>query len=363
MPVLALAFACQLLVGIDDRKIANDGGMSGEGGSDPCREIGIPPAPDSKTSQPTDAIDKYFALYTVNTGTDAGAIVRPWGFNLDKTCTCPSSDSCAVTGPPFCDRDGGVDDEGQLVFTELQKLVGAFSPDAAAFFSDTLFNTALRDGSSGLLVRMRGYNGLADDAVVSVAIYSSPGFALEAGVPQWAGTDRWRVDQSYVDNGNLNTPVYEVTGWVRDFTLVASPAQIPIVIGSSSGQPVRLRLDTGHIVAKITMVNGQPVALNGTLAGRWKAVDFLQGLQGVPDPLNTAQYLCGTSSITYGFVKAAVCRHRDLTSNKDYDNQNFACDAVSFGIGFEARLATPGNVELGKGQVYGCEGGWQASCQ
>jgi hypothetical protein len=368
LPIVGAAFACQLLIGIDDRKLPDGGVVGGDGGpGDPCSTVGIPPTPDQSTSSGSDMRGGIFALYAVNTGTDAGAVNRPWGYNLDKTCTCPTAlDSCAIKGKtPFCDREAGVDDEGQYVFTELQTAAASISPDAAAFFSDELFNNALQKGQSGLLLRVRGYNGKQDDAQVQVAIYSSPGFALDSGAPTWTGTDHWRVDQAYVSgvNAATDTPIYETNGWVNNFTLVASPAQIPIVIGSSAAQPVRLRLDTGYIVAKMTLNGMDPVSMTGTLAGRWKAVDFLQGLQGVPDPTDMSKYLCDeTKSLTYLAVSKTVCGHRDLASNKDFDNTNAPCDAVSFGIGFEARKADFGNVEISPAPKQGCGAGWVATC-
>lgn len=360
----AAAAACQLLVGIDDRTVYTPGDGGGPEGStaDPCNGVGTPPAPPPSTSSPADKVDAVFALYAVDTGTDAGTALRPWGFNLDSTCTCPGPASCTPpNGTKFCDYEGGVDDEGEFVFTDLQKAVATLAPDAAGFFADSLFNTALQGGKSGLLIRVREYNGQADDALVKVAIYSSPGYdtLIDAG-PGWDGGDPWRIDQSYV-GGSVDAPVYEVGGWVANYTLVASPAQIPIVIGSSSAQPVRLRLDTGHIMAKILMSGGAPVGLDGTLAGRWKAVDFLQGLQEVPDPVNMGSNLCGTS-LTYTVIRNAVCAHRDLMANKDYDNQNAICDAVSFGIGFQARRAAFGAITAAKPPVYGCDAGWVSTC-
>lgn len=362
LPFLGAAFfACQLIIGIDDRKVGGDGGtVDPEGGGDPCAAIGYPLRPDQSTSSASDSIDKYFALFAVDTGTDAGNVIRPWGLNLDQRCTCPGPNSCAaVNNKAFCDREAGLDDEGQFVFTTLQGLAATFAPDAAAFFSDQLFNKALQSGVSGLLVRMRGYNGNANDASVQVAIYSSPGYVLDAA-PGWNGMDSWRVDQNYVTSLNLDRPVYEVAGWVSDYTLVASPAQIPIIVGNSFGQPVHLRLDNGYIVAKLDLSNGMPIGMRGTLAGRWKALDFLQGLEVVPDPTNMNQKLCGASSV-YGLISTTVCGHRDINADKGLDNANAPCDAVSFGIGFEARVALPGPITATNPGSPGC-GTWTATC-
>jgi hypothetical protein len=116
------------------------------------------------------------------------------------------------------------------------------------------------------------------------------------------------------------------------------------------------------------MTGNQIVGLNGALAGRWKAVDFLQNLQSVPDPVATNQKLCGDGttdagiSLTYTVIRNTVCKHRDLNSNPDNDNRNFVCDAVSFGIGFQAKVAQFGDVIPPPSPTYGCGSSWKATC-
>lgn len=353
--------ACQLIAGIDDRKLGDGGGLDGAGGeggpTDPCGEIGFPTAPDRSTTSASDAVDVTLALYAVDTGTNAGKLTRGLGLNLDRACTCPAPQTCApnTMNTPFCDDAGGVDNEGQQVFAQLQGVAAAF--DAGAFFNDDLFNNALKAGNSGVLLRVRGYNGKPDDAEVQVAIYSSLG---SVGTPQWAGNDTWRVDQSYV-SGSVDAPVYEVTGWVRGGTLVASPRLIPILIGSTVGQPVKVTLDSGHILGQLDLQGGVVRGLKGTLAGRWKARDFLTNLQGVPDPVQAGQYLCG-SSLTYTVIKSSVCNHRDIADNPDNDGKNTTCDAVSMAIGFDARPARLGPIQAAPAPLTPCDAGWVGSC-
>lgn len=369
LPLLAVGGAgtigaCQLLAGIDDRRVA-DGGLGdgrADGGSgeaappDPCGEIGFPPAPDRSTTNAADAIDVTLALRSVHTGTSAGTLVGPGlGLNLDRVCTCPGPASCAGSST-FCDDAGGVDNEGQQVFAQLESLAAAF--DAGQFFNDGLFNNALEKGQSGVLVRVRGYNGKADDAEVSVAIYSSLG---SVGNPQWAGNDSWQVDDSYVKANNVDMPLYEVPGWVSDYVLVASPRYIPILIGSSVAQPVKVTLESGHILGKLDVQGGVVRALSGTLAGRWTASDFLQHLEGVPDPVQAGQYLCGTG-LTYSIIKGQVCGHRDLASNPDLDGKNTTCDAVSMAIGFDAFPAKLGVLATAPPSITPCDAGNWTAC-
>jgi hypothetical protein len=348
-------FACQLVAGIDDRKVADSGSTLPDGGGDPCAEVGFPTAPDRSTTAPSDAVESITALYRVDTGTSMGAVVKPWGLNLDKTCTCPASEACAVpAGRKFCDREGGLDNEGAQILAQLQGVAKTF--DAGAFFDDSLFNNALQAGLSGVILRVKGYNGQADDAEVQVSIYSSLGTTAPA---QWTGNDTWRIDQTY---GSLGSPNYETTGWVRGYTLVASPRQIPIVIGSAMVQPVKIVLESGHIVAKLDVMGNQIRSIQGTLSGRWKAREFLKGLQGIPDPVSTGQYLCGNNSATYSLVQAAVCNHRDVPSSPDNDGKGAPCDAVSMSVGFESRPALFGPLEPPQAPPMPCGPMWDPQC-
>jgi hypothetical protein len=61
-------------------------------------------------------------------------------------------------------------------------------------------------------------------------------------------------------------------------------------------------------------------------------------------------------------IKNTVCKHRELNANPDNDNRNFVCDAVSFGIGFQAKVAQFGSVVAPAPPVYGCGPNWKAQC-
>jgi len=352
----AVIVACQLIAGIDDRTVfSRDGGEAGS--ADPCQSSGFPSAPDPSTSDPSDPIDVTLALHTIDTGTKVNP-PQTWGFNLDKTCTCPQPNACKAD-QAFCDREAGVDDEGQNVFTELQTAAKAF--DAGGFFDDSFFNNALIAGQSGLLVRLRGYNGKADDAQVKVAIYSSPGIETPT-TPNWDGNDQWKVDTNYL-NPTWDKPKYEADAYVRNFLLVASAAQIPIVVGSTSGQTVEINLNSGYIVAQLSVMGNQVDKMKGTLAGRWKAEDFLTSLQSVPDPVFKPGYLCQGRGI-FIVIQKAVCGHRDVIAQKDNGNLNLVCDAVSFGVGFDALPAHSGAPTMPSATGYNCDGGvnYSATC-
>lgn len=355
----AVLWACGLIVGIDDRKVWTDGGIGAEGGpADPCARVGYPDRPDLKTSGAADAVTLTAVLHKLNLGVDG----TNFGFNLDKTCTCPGPETC--TRPPTamkmaCDKDGsipsgvGADNAGVDIFRSF--------PDAGML--EKAFNDSLAMGIAGIMVQIQNYNGLKDDAQVRVSIYPLLKLAPDGGAPKWDGSDSWVLDSNTIQNG---VSIYTVSdAWVANGVLVAS-MNIPVVIGSSAVSAVRVDLKNGYLVANLEL-NGSGAGatlkrMSGELGGRWNASDFLTTLGNVPDPTNPNVNLCKTD-ITYEFIKRVICDARDITSSGT-DNQGQPCDAVSLALGFEATPAAAGPMEPAPkpGPVCGMAIGYSDTC-
>ena len=350
LSVGCLAAACQLVAGIDDRSVyvepppeaVVDASVTPDAAPDPCLASWLRPAPSSATSSPTDAIEGVLALSKLRLDTAADSGVAE-GMNLDRTCTCPGHDSCqrpagpnAQALPPACDGPRGVDNAARGLFAVLAQ--GKVSSEAA-------INDSIAKGSAGLVIRIRRYNGLPDDAQVDVAVYASQGFsgAGDAG-PAFDGGDPWSIDQASVLNYWAETPRYVTTNaYVSGGTLVAT-LQLPVIVGWSSGQPIIVELEGGQIQAKITMAGAKISGLRGKLGGRWRVDKLLTALQLVPDPLDSSKRLCGDNP-TFVALKSTFCSAADIASNPSDDGVG-VCDAVSLGLGFEASAAVIGPVRL-----------------
>jgi hypothetical protein len=349
------AVACQILAGIDDRSLytgSGDAGPGAEGGAiDPCREPNVPRAPNLSTSSPSDNIEGVLALSMLHLGLDGGVT---YGFNLDKACTCPEPDTCQrpASQARACDEEAGVDNAGRPLFQEFS---------AANLITESTLNNAIQQGLAGLFVRVQQYNGKEDDAIVSFAVYASPGFTgyPDAG-PKFDGTDKWYVDQGSLTGLTVDSPKYSADqAYVSKGVLVAS-LNFPIIIGGANINPVIIELESGKIAAKLTVTGGKITGMSGSLAGRWPVTKMLTSLQNVKDPLSPGNHLCGADP-TFQSIKPGLCNAVDITSDPTNDGTGI-CDAVSMGLGFEASPAVFGVALPTPGSPNFCDAGYVATC-
>jgi hypothetical protein len=347
--------ACQIIAGIDDRTVW-DGGASGDdagdGGVDPCSQLAVPPAPLSTTSSPSDNVTIVAALSKIMLGNTANGPY--YGFNLDRTCTCPDKDSCqrpASNPQPACDDEGGIDDYARRIFEELN----AISFVDGGLISESTFNNALTQGFSGALIKVSQYNGQKDDAAVTVTVYASQGYAgFPTTHPAFDGGDVWTLDPGSA-NGQFST----TNAYVANYTLVAT-ISFPIIVGSTYTQALTIQLNDGEIAAQLQMNGNNLVKMTGMLGGRWDPHAFLPSLQDVPDPLNDGGYLCGDAG-TYQVLKKFICENVDVNISQSQDFQGI-CNAVSMGLGFEAVPALLGDAGPVLNPKQPCGPGWTDNC-
>lgn len=341
---------------------AVDGGSEAAGGDaappDPCSSVGVPPRPAGAAGPDTTSI--VFALTAIDFGLalDAG-VTGPYGFNLDKTCTCPGPGTCVLPdAAKVCDVGSrGVDNNGNRVF----RLAAQFK-----FVQQDELNLAISTGMSGVLIRVDNYNGKSDDSQARLAVFSSLGLEglFDGGVPQLNGQDRWTVEDQSVIGGVISDagakPRFsDETAWVSNNQVVGS-LDFPITIGSSLNAPVTIDLTGGVIVGTLGMKNGLRT-LSGTFSGRWEAKKMLLSFQNYTDPLDTTKHVCGTDP-TYQDLKLVTCSTVDIARVQNLDNQGSDCDALSVGIHFEAVEAQLGNVSARPDAGFPCGADWAPSC-
>jgi len=350
----SVVLACQLLAGIDDRTLG-DGGQ-GDSGVDPCTtDPNIPPSA-GDTQGASNVDDVVAVLHTLNLGldTDAGLL----GFNLDSQCTCPGPGSCSTKdGGKWCDGEGGVDNSGRDIFSTF-----------SGFITQDMMNQSIAQGVFGAFIRIADFNGGPNDSQVKVAVYSSLGFD-GPGQPKFDGTDYWSVDNGSLtgagDAGDINLAANTATvAYVANDTLVAY-VKIPIVIGSTQ-YPVTVNLDSGLIVAKLTMSADRQslVSMTGTLAGRWDTTKLLTSLQSLPDPLGDGgSHVCNNNgSAIYSAAQTTICNDVDIVADKSADNQGVPCNAVSMALGFTATPAHFGSQKNAPAAGTPCGASYTASC-
>lgn len=266
-------------------------------------------------------------------------------YDLDGVCTCGpgSAESCVrpsvmgASSPDTCDLSSGRDATGNRV-------VGIA---AAIGVNDAKLSSQLAGGKFGAVVSVRGYNGKADDPVVQVDFAPSYG-CLSAGsivAPKFDGTDTWSYDnRAATDDGTLITSKYEDKGaYVSGGVLVAHLPIVVIVLQFDFGNsnPLPIRISEAVVTANVVASDAGSFSLSGGRAtGRVAAHDIFKSFTAWQDPyLMGFRGICppdaGTSQL-FPTVEQKVCGDLDLRASGVDDQKGKPCDALSFGLGFDA---------------------------
>lgn len=356
--------ACANILGFERLEAAVvDGGASSDTGMEPpkdappplsdagsdtaapgnCPEDGIGPTPaepggDAGPVNPDDTVR--FAFDTVAFGSSSSAL-----FNLDGRCTTDEASSACRLRRETLDRtlawqdqDGGGDNASALLLTQLLGSFAEVKPER--------FNIQLRAGAYGIGVILIGYNGLRDDASVSVYLqpfvrvegYRADGTPVADGAPGFSDKDNWRVDDEWKGPGKGYTKFGASVAFVRDGTLFArfTDFKVRIPVSNVSGTPpLLLSLSAVRLRADISLNDaGTGYSLGrGVLAGSWPRESLLRTvgalkLQQVDS--NGKTPLCSEAGYTLA-VKSQVCASLDLPVVG-----TAACDAMSTVMSFSA---------------------------
>jgi len=348
-----------------------DGSPGGTGG---CHHATWPSPPAS--SDPGTDVDLVFAVRKIDFGETALQNGPAVGYDLDTRCTCqgegPSCLEPTSATADHCDGPEGRDNAASQLFHTLLQFVDAVG-------SETNSQLAA-EGKWTLLVRLRQYNGQANDQQVVASLYPSPGRDNDpcfgdAYAPAWDGTDQWPVPAESLEGSggaapdggtgeggcqpdagaglDIDLPRYtDPVAYVRDWVLVANLPEAGMILSSTSHSPV-VKITAGFLTAHIdhTQIPGRWLLRDGLLVGRWKLSDFLAmlGAFTVND-----QPLC-TNNPAYIVVKPQICSYADVAST--LGGPTTPCDAISFGMGFEGEDAKLGHILLSAGTTTECQPG------
>ena len=255
------------------------------------------------------------------------------GFDLDGLCTCPDRPACIGPKPnePCDTTDSGIDNAGDGLFQ-------TFAAQGIAL-DDMGLKTGIQMGQYGVLIRISGYNGEANDPALKVAVFNAVAVNGDGGVPRNDGTDRWTVDsESLLDNrfpAYFSAKAYVAGGvLVADLLRVILRARIPT--GPSSFSLLELDLRSAHLVARIGARSATGIVLeDGRIAGRIPAPTLLaQGMRSGA---------CRDSGV-YEVLKPIVCAARDLPFDPAQDGRDQSCESLSVGFGF---TSAPALIEVG----------------
>ncbi len=351
-----------------------------------------PPAQDDPSQTPDTPVVVAMQSIDIGVGPDAGPLgvdssapLPPFGYDLDKTCTCPGATTCkqAPGTTKICDDDAGRDHIALQLFRDLAPSSQAGSLQA---------NQAMQAGQFGILLQITGYNQRANDTQVSVRLYASNGIdGIQDGgtpSPNHDGNDKWTVDPAYLVQGQLLgnidcetnssacTPEFvDDHAYVSGGVLVAHLSSAPLTFGYRANLGGALMMLTDAVIVgtlrQVTLFGsfqGWSIA-DGSISGRWQTSQLLSNLATIPNPLLDGSFVCGTDPLgapVYRYFKPLICGLQDIASSERNDNKGVPCDALSMGFAFQAEPARLGSVYRVDQPPAGCVGSggaqWQDDC-
>jgi len=339
---MALA-TCQLISGVEDFEVVtgDTGPDAGVGGAAPACGHATVPAPPT-TDSPGNDIDFTVAVRTIDLGEDnVTTPTPPPGLDIDGLCSCQGEGaSCTypkkATAEDYCDYDLGLDNAAARVFYRLRTGAGVEK------FGSAYFNEAAEQGRWSLLLRVRDYNGEANDTQVTVAIYEAGDLLMSQPTgPTWDGSDAWPVSSASLMNGDLNTPVdVDVNAYVTDHVLVASVPAMTIRFQGSLGFFI-VKSQATTISATIQEAGGAFRLVQGVAAGRWRTQDVLFAMDELSSN-GATQPFCNDGGFFYEAFKSILCQSADTLSALGSPKE--PCDAISFGMAFTADPASLGAI-------------------
>jgi hypothetical protein len=290
------------------------------------------------------------------------------GLNLDGRCSTPEnalSECARGSGATQLDGVGGIDNVfGSQLFT-LVSLQYKPRPDVPNDSLETYAIELQASGESVLLVRIRNWNGRADDSHVSVDISSSVFGIVGTGdpftppssapcmdgpggdcTPAWAGDgDDWFWARS--DNFLIGDPaqpkILDDNAYIANDTLVMSIPDRSEIKYTGPTLGLAIVLTEGVAVGEISP---DRMTMSTTVSGRWSRNDLVE----------TAEYVgvcAGTA--TYDILQRALTGMLDVRSDRASAGSDVPCDALTMALpstGYRARF---GGVVVGPDILNGCD--------
>lgn len=384
------AAACSLAVDLDGLSggSADAGSPDGQG---TCSHAVPPTRPSGSASGGSMTVTA--AVRSVDLG-EASTKEDPVGLDLDRTCTCiTENDSCVseFSKGSHCDDANGVDNAGAKLFKSLLAL-------GAEGMGSAFYTQMVEQGEWGLLLSISDYNGEANDELVTVSLYPSPGMnpiagsggaggaggsagaggaggsggigsggaggfgsgALFAEPPGWNGQDAWPVDStSLADGASIAQPLYlDMNAYVANNVLVAEFPELKFRFGGpTSNLNINVRSTTVMGLLE-TVPDGLGVRVTkGVMAGYWRMEDVFGGFGSL---MADGKGLCNDGGILYNQTKDVLCDFIDIALNPPAEGE-VLCNGLSFGMGFETFPAKLGAVVPPEPQPNLCPPGQSAA--
>lgn len=310
---------------------------AGDAGDARCKLASLPTGGQSGISGGSGQYD--LVLSVLRLGFDGGVPSRTFGYDLDNSCTCPEPSPCKPrspdAGPPPCDTDDGRDNAGAVVF---QLISLAATGGGGTMDSEAYLNSAIKQGSSSLLLRLADFNGGDDDDDVTVYLFRALGTSNDAGKsfpPTFGPGDVWRPS---ADDNRGGQPVYFARGFVRKGVLVGELQNLRLPITQDTDLFVTNATFTGRLVK----VDAKSFRLeDGYLAGRLPTKELLDTIGKLKIPPGDT-HLCDEprdvpTQVAVDQLRAEICAGADIRVGPGE-----TCNALTTTFGFDAVPVTFG---------------------
>ncbi|MFT3769037.1 MAG: hypothetical protein QM820_26655 [Minicystis sp.] len=281
------------------------------------------------------------AIHSIDMGEGA---TTPPGYDLDHQCTCVNdAGPTCVPRVPNCDAPDGVDNAAAKLINLVATATGG------GMFGSSYFSALANNGSWTLLIQVSGYNGMANDPEVDVALFASPG--RMGNLPKWDGTDAWPVSATSVMDGDVTKPLVVSAGaYVANNVLVAAIPSVAFTI-SGMNERITITMTAGVLTGTLqSQGNGWHIA-DGIIAARWHEPDIFTALSSYRN--NSGKPFCTDAVISYPTAKATICNSLDILKDGS-GPKSLPCDSLSMGIGFKADPALLGVATLPPAPTPGC---------
>lgn len=246
---------------------------------------------------------------------------RHVGEDIDRSAS-PTCRTTRITSATE-DGDGGIDNAFAHV---LAPLIGLEIGNA----SDTI-SSRIAAGDRAPMFLFGGWPRGEDAKTIEM------GFAYAEksdAPPLWNGADTRRLVAS-ADRSSAAFPAAFACGHELDSGIATSPIMIDLPIGSRATLHVPLQ----HAHARMTISPDGKTATKGVLSGVIGTEDLVRAFRDAAPTLDTP--MCDDDSVNT--IVDEIRSASDILTSGSQD-PNRICNGVSFGIGFEAVAATPGDI-------------------
>jgi hypothetical protein len=324
-----------------------------------CPSAREPPRP-SKDDDPSRVIDlPEMAIETLEIEDDGHV-----GLDIDHHCSTSAdpTGACELPSQPTPYVWDGEPDGRDITGNKL--MVDLVDQGETAF-SQTSLQKRLDAGAFGGLIRLRKYNGLANDQLVTVEFFGKawmqPDDAGAQPIPRRDGSDTWTV---YPDSTVLDIAVeQDLAAYVTNYTLVAHLKVASVALRPDTGNndnPFVMEFHDAILIGKLVPTDHGFRMEGGNLAGRIPSNRLLASFGSLA---NGDGFICRTHPF-YLLLQIQLCAARDVMADSAQDDTKKTCDAVSFGMGFTAGPAHIGAVPASPAlEPSTCGDDWQPTCE